>query len=215
MSKYDCNPGKSKLQSLQFFVQKTVRKNVRKSLKQDDSFWIKKYPDVWPPYKLCIVKKWRSADWSADVFEFEALCSVWSGCRRKSWRPKNRRTTEHLHSLKMNFILFGFQDSKIRFNPSFSDHSCKKTVKTVPIGSNIIVRLKCWICFLHRANFLKIYRGGQTLTISAHEKAPMRAFSVFQKRPKIAKMTPNDLLTLGMVFPELLRKTEQNTLLVS
>jgi len=41
------------------------------------------------------------------------------------------------------------------------------------------------------------------------------AFSVLQKWPKIAKMTPNDLLTLKMVFTELLRKTEQNTLLVS
>ena len=67
----------------------------------------------------------------------------------------------------------------------------------------------------HRANFLNINRGGQTLPISAHEMAPMRAFSVLQKWPKIAKMTPNDLLTLKMVFTEPLRKTEQNTLLVS
>ena len=43
----------------------------------------------------------------------------------------------------------------------------------------------------------------------------MRAFSVLQKWPKIAKMTPNDLLTLEMVLTEPLRKTEQNTLLVS
>ena len=61
---------------------------------------------------------------------------------------------------------------------------------------------------------LKIDRESQKLIISAHEMAPMRAFSVLQKRPKIAKMTPNDLLTLEMVFPEP-RKTEQNTLLVS
>ena len=39
--------------------------------------------------------------------------------------------------------------------------------------------------------------------------APMRAFSVLQNSPKIAKMTPNDLLTLEMVFTEPLRKTEQ------
>ena len=45
--------------------------------------------------------------------------------------------------------------------------------------------------------------------------APMRAFSVLQKWPKIAKMTPDDLFTLEMVFIEPLRKTEQNTLLVS
>ena len=32
--------------------------------------------------------------------------------------------------------------------------------------------------------------------------AQMRAFSVLQKWPKIAKMTPNDLLTLKMVFTE-------------
>ena len=54
------------------------------------------------------------------------------------------------------------------------------------------------IFFAPEANFLKIDRGGQTLTISAHEMAPMSAFSVLQKRPKIAKMTPNDLLTLDM-----------------
>ena len=43
----------------------------------------------------------------------------------------------------------------------------------------------------------------------------MRAFSVLQKRPKIAKMTPNDLLALETVFTEPLRRTEQNTVLVS
>ena len=43
----------------------------------------------------------------------------------------------------------------------------------------------------------------------------MRAFSVLQKWPKIAKMTPNDLLTLEMVLTEPSRNTEQNTLLVS
>ena len=62
---------------------------------------------------------------------------------------------------------------------------------------------------------LKIDRGGQTPTISAHEMAPMRAFSVLQKRPKIAEMTPNDLLALEMVLIEPSRNTKQNTLLVS
>ena len=38
--------------------------------------------------------------------------------------------------------------------------------------------------------FLKIDREGQTLSISTHELAPMRAFSVLQKRSKIAEMTP-------------------------
>ena len=45
-----------------------------------------------------------------------------------------------------------------------------------------------------------INKGGQTLPIPVHEMAPMRTFSVLQKWPKIAKMTPNDLLTLKMVF---------------
>ena len=81
--------------------------------------------------------------------------------------------------------------------------------------SNIIVKLKSWITFFHRANFLNIYSGAQTLPISAHEMAPMRAFSVLQKRPKIAKMTPNDLLNLEMVLTEPSRNTKQNTLLVS
>ena len=49
---------------------------------------------------------------------------------------------------------------------------------------------------MHRANFLKIDRGVQTLHISAHEMAPIGAFSILQKWPKIAKMTPDDLLTL-------------------
>ena len=44
--------------------------------------------------------------------------------------------------------------------------------------------------------------------------APMRAFSILQKWPKIAKMTPDDLLTLTMVSSEPLGKTEQNMLLV-
>ena len=68
----------------------------------------------------------------------------------------------------------------------------------------ITVKLKSRITFLHRvpSNFLEIDRGGQTLPISAHEMAPMRAFSVLQKRPKIAKMTPNDLLTLEIVLTE-------------
>ena len=79
----------------------------------------------------------------------------------------------------------------------------------------IIVKLKSQITFLHRANFLNINRGGQTLPISAHEIASMRAFTVLQKLPKIAKMTPNDLLTLKMVSTEPSRNTKQNTLLVS
>ena len=62
--------------------------------------------------------------------------------------------------------------------------------------------------------FFKIDRGSQTLTISAHEMAPMHAFSVLQKLPKIAKMTPDDLWSLKMVLIEPLRKTEQNTVLV-
>ena len=44
--------------------------------------------------------------------------------------------------------------------------------------------------------------------------APMRAFSILQKWPKIAKMTPDDLLTLIMVSSEPPGKTEQNTILV-
>ena len=60
--------------------------------------------------------------------------------------------------------------------------------------------------------FLNINSGAQTLLLSAHEMAPMRAFSILKKWPKIAKMTPNDLLTLEMVFSEPLRKTEENTL---
>ena len=47
----------------------------------------------------------------------------------------------------------------------------------------------------------------QTLPISAHEMAPMCAFSVLQKSPKIAKMTPNDLLTLEMVLTKPPRNT--------
>ena len=67
-----------------------------------------------------------------------------------------------------------------------------------------MLKLKSWI----RANFFKIDRRGQALPIYAHEIAPMRAFSVLQKRQKIAKMTPNDLLTLEMVFTKPLRNTE-------
>jgi len=44
--------------------------------------------------------------------------------------------------------------------------------------------------------------------------APMSAFSILQKLPEMAKMTPNDLLTLKMILTEPPRKTEQNTLLV-
>ena len=45
--------------------------------------------------------------------------------------------------------------------------------------------------------------------------APMGAFSILQKWPKIAKMIPGDLSTLIMVSSEPPRKTEQNILLVS
>jgi len=79
----------------------------------------------------------------------------------------------------------------------------------------ITVKLKSRITFLQRvpsANFLKVDKGGQTLPKSVHEMAPMRAFSVLQKWPKIAKMTPNDLLTLKIFFTEPPRKSEQNTL---
>ena len=62
--------------------------------------------------------------------------------------------------------------------------------------------------------FLKIDRGVQTLHISAHKMAPMGAFSILQKWSKIAKMTPDDLLTLKMALIEPPRKNEQNTLLV-
>ena len=41
----------------------------------------------------------------------------------------------------------------------------------------------------------------------------MCAFSILQKWPKIAKITPDDLLTLTMVSSEPLRKIEPNTLL--
>ena len=41
----------------------------------------------------------------------------------------------------------------------------------------------------------------------------MRAFSILQKWPKMAKMIPDDLLTLKMVLIEPPRKNEQNTLL--
>ena len=43
----------------------------------------------------------------------------------------------------------------------------------------------------------------------------MRAFSVLQKWPKIAKMTPNDFFTLEIVLTEPPRNTKQNTLLDS
>jgi len=42
----------------------------------------------------------------------------------------------------------------------------------------------------------------------------MRAFSIVKKWPEMAKMTPDDLLTLKMVLIEPSRKNEQNTLLV-
>ena len=42
----------------------------------------------------------------------------------------------------------------------------------------------------------------------------MRAFSILQKWPKMAKMLPDDLLTLKIVLIEPQIKNEQNTLLV-
>ena len=42
----------------------------------------------------------------------------------------------------------------------------------------------------------------------------MRAFSILQKWPEMAKMTQDDLLTLKMVSIESPSKNEQNTLLV-
>ena len=54
------------------------------------------------------------------------------------------------------------------------------------IASMITVKLKSRITFLHRANFLKIDKGDQTLPLSAHEMAPMRAFSILQKWPEMA-----------------------------
>ena len=44
--------------------------------------------------------------------------------------------------------------------------------------------------------------GGQALPISAHEMAPIRAFSILQKWPKMAKMTSDDFLTPKMVLIE-------------
>ena len=66
----------------------------------------------------------------------------------------------------------------------------------------------------HRAKFWKIDIGVQALPLSVHKMAPMRAFSIFQKWPKMAKITPDDLLTMKMVLIEPPRKTEQDTLLV-
>ena len=43
----------------------------------------------------------------------------------------------------------------------------------------------------------------------------MRAFSILQKWPKMAKMTLNDILTSKIVLTEPPRNTRQNTLLVS
>ena len=45
--------------------------------------------------------------------------------------------------------------------------------------------------------------------------APMRAFSILQKWPKMAKMTSDDLLTRKMVLTEPPINTKQNNLLVS
>ena len=85
------------------------------------------------------------------------------------------------------------------------------------MSSKITDNMKSRITFLRRmpsGYFFKIDRGGQTLPISAHKMAPMRAFSVLQKWLKIAKMTPDDLLSLTIVSSEPLGNTEQNTLLV-
>ena len=61
----------------------------------------------------------------------------------------------------------------------------------------------------HRADF-RIGRGVQTLPKPVHDMAPIGAFSVLQKWPKISKMTPNDILTLAMVLTEPLVKTEKH-----
>jgi len=63
-------------------------------------------------------------------------------------------------------------------------------------------------------NFTRIGQGGQTLTIRPQDGADASFFG-FTKAAKIAKMTPNDLLTLEMIFTEPLKKTEQNSFLVS
>ena len=48
--------------------------------------------------------------------------------------------------------------------------------------------------------FFRIYRGVQTFATPVHGMAPMWAFSILQKWPKIAKMTQDDLLTLGFIW---------------
>ena len=53
-------------------------------------------------------------------------------------------------------------------------------------------------------NFTRIGQGGQTLTIRPQDGADASFFG-FTKAAKIAKMTPNDLLTLEMIFTEPLR----------
>ena len=83
------------------------------------------------------------------------------------------------------------------------------------IGCMITVRLKSRITFLHRVplgQFFKNDRGGRTLLISAHEMAQMRTFWFYKTRQKLLKWPQ---MTLKMVFTEPLRKTEENTLLVS
>ena len=54
------------------------------------------------------------------------------------------------------------------------------------IGSNITVRLKCWI-FLHRVPPCHFFKGGQTLTISSHKMAPMGAFRFYKNGQKLLK----------------------------
>ena len=71
-----------------------------------------------------------------------------------------------------------------------------------------------YVIVAYVALILNINSRVQALPISAHEMAPMRAFSILQKWSKIAKMTPDDLLSLTIVSSEPLGNTEQNTLLV-
>ena len=52
-----------------------------------------------------------------------------------------------------------------------------------------------------------IDRGGQALSIFVKVMAPMRAYSILEKWPKIAQMTPNDLYPLKIVFAEPQRNT--------
>ena len=54
--------------------------------------------------------------------------------------------------------------------------------------------------------FLKIDRGGQTLHISGDEMVPIRAFSVLQKWPQIAKMNFTVVLLFMTYGPYIMDK---------